>query len=390
MPVDYRWHEHDPSELIDSVRKCIDEATKDFLEQGHAVSEIKAIGLTNQRETTLVWDSDTGRPLYNAIVWPDTRTSSLVRELKERERASELRESCGLPLSTYPSAVKLTWLIRNVEAVRDAYEQRRLSFGTVDTWLLWHLNGGQDRNVFVTDVTNASRTMLLNLHSLQYDEALLQFFGLDRSKIKLATIVPCSDARAFGRMASGPLEGVPITGSLGDQSAALVGQGAFEPGMAKNTYGTGCFLLQNIGGQPTTSQHGLLVTVAYQLGRDAAPAYALEGSIATAGSAIRFLSSNLGFFSRPDEINQLASTVPDNGGVTFVTGFSGLFAPYWADDVKGTICRFGWSLEYSRPWSGLACSNVSALDSRHHASYRTGPYSAGDSGSDLFPDQGDC
>ena len=261
-----------------------------------------------------------------------------MRDLKERRGASALRHVCGLPLSTYPSAVKLTWLLRNVDAVRRAYDEGRLAFGTVDTWLLYRLNGRGDREVFVTDVTNASRTMLLNLETLDYDDVLLDFFQLDRAKIKLPRISPSADRHAFGRMADGPLRGVPIASSLGDQSAALVGQGGLDPGAAKNTYGTGSFLLRNIGTKPATSRHGLLTTVAYQLGRDQSPAYALEGSIASAGSAVRFLSESLGFFDRPDEIEGLASSVPDNGGVVFVTAFSGLFAPYWADDIKGTIC----------------------------------------------------
>ena len=262
-----------------------------------------------------------------------------MRELKERPGASALQDICGLPLSTYPSAVKLTWLLRNVDAVRLAYDEGRLAFGTVDTWLLYRLNQRGDREVFITDVTNASRTMLLNLQTLDYDDVLLDFFQLDRAKIKLPRISPSADRHAFGAMAGGPLRGVPITSGLGDQSAALVGQGGFEPGVAKNTYGTGSFLLQNIGTKPATSQHGLLTTVAYQLGRDQSPVYALEGSVASAGSAVRFLSENLGFFDKPDEIEELASSVPDNGGVVFVTAFSGLFAPYWAADIKGTICR---------------------------------------------------
>jgi glycerol kinase len=332
-----RWHEHDPHELIASVETCIAKATESFLSQGHSIASIKTIGITNQRETTLVWDTETSEPLYKAIAWPDTRTSGLVRELKQREGAEGLTEVCGLPLSTYPSSVKLLWLLRNVDAVKKAYEDGRLAFGTVDTWLLYHLNGGKRGGVFVSDATNASRTMFMNLRKLEYDQKLLDFFGLDKNKIRLPKIVPSSDPQAFGKMADGPLKGVKITGCLGDQSAALVGQQGFTPGSAKNTYGTGCFLLYNVGEEPVISKHGLLATVAYDFRPNKKPTYALEGSIAVAGSGVKFLMNNLGFESKSDKISELAATVPDNGGCVFVTAFSGLFAPYWIDDAKGTI-----------------------------------------------------
>ena len=332
-----RWHEHDPFEIVDSVEKCIEVATRSFTETGHSISDIKAIGITSQRETTLVWDTETGEPLYNAIAWPDTRTQAIVRELKQRRGADKLQDICGLPLSTYPSSVKLVWLFRNCDKVREAYNAGRLAFGTVDTWLLFKLNGGLKRNVHVTDATNASRTMFVNLRTLKYDSTVLDFFDLDPSKIKLPTIAPSSDTDAFGSLASGPLEGVNITGCLGDQSAALVGQCAFSPGMAKNTYGTGCFLLYNVGESPVMSTHGLLATVAYHFGGDQNPVYALEGSIAVAGSGVKFLMNNLGFIDASHKISALASTVADNGGCVFVTAFSGLFAPYWIDDAKGTI-----------------------------------------------------
>ncbi|KAI9814571.1 MAG: Glycerol kinase [Pycnora praestabilis] len=330
------WHEHDPYELVSSVEKCIEEATKSFISQGHSTADIKAIGITNQRETTVLWDTQTGKPLYNAIAWPDTRTKTIVRELKDRKGASDLQDICGLPLSTYPSSVKLIWLFRNVDTVQKAYDERRLSFGTVDTWLLYNLNG-KEKNIHVTDATNASRTMFANLYNIDYDDALLKFFELDRDKIKLPEIVPSSDPEAFGSMASGPLKGIKITGLLGDQSAALVGQCGFSPGMAKNTYGTGCFLLYNVGEKPVISTHGLLATVAYDFGAGRKPVYALEGSIAVAGSAVQFLKKNFGFIDESHKISDLASTVKDNGGHVFVTAFSGLFAPYWIDDAKGTI-----------------------------------------------------
>jgi len=282
------WHEHDPQELVASVEVCVKKATARFIELGHDVSDIRAIGLTNQRETALVWDIETGEPLYNAIAWPDTRTKGLVRELKQKEEASGLKlaEVTGLPLSTYPSSVKLVWMLQHVPDVKAAYEAGRLAFGTVDSWLLFNLNG-KDRAYFVTDTTNASRTMFMNLHTCKYDDALLDFFGLDQSKLHLPRIVPSSCAQAYGQMAGGPLQGMKIAGCLGDQSAALVGQQGFTPGSAKNTYGTGCFLLYNVGERPVISTHGLLATVAYDFGRHRKPVYALEGSIAVAGSGVK-------------------------------------------------------------------------------------------------------
>ncbi|PGH18615.1 glycerol kinase [Helicocarpus griseus UAMH5409] len=329
------WHEENPEEIVDSVEKCMDQATKAFTTAGYSVSDIQTIGLTSQRETALVWDWETGKPLHNAIAWPDTRTTPLVRELKQKEGAEKLQELCGLPLSTYSSSAKLVWLLRNVPEVKEAYDNGRLAFGTVDTWLLYNLNGGKENNVFVTDVTNASRTMFANLHTLEYDDTLLDFFGIDRSKIRLPKIVASSHESAFGSMAQGPLKGIKITSCLGDQSAALVGHCAFSPGQAKNTYGTGCFLLYNVGNTPVISKHGLLATVGYQLGDT--PVYALEGSIAVAGSGVSFLMNNLGFFRDARKINDEAATVSDSGGCVFVTAFSGLFAPYWIDDAKGTI-----------------------------------------------------
>ena len=334
-----RWHEHDPQELIASVEKCIEIATEELLGIGHEKSDIKAIGITNQRETTICWDTITGEPLYNAIVWPDTRTTSIVRELKKREGADELQQLCGLPLSTYPSSVKILWLLQNVDAIKQAYDESRLSFGTVDTWLIYKLNGGREGGVHVTDTTNASRTMFMNIHELKYDDKLLGFFNLNRNNINLPKIVPSSDKDAFGALASGPLKGIKITGCLGDQSAALVGQCGFKPGEAKNTYGTGCFLLYNVGEKVVISKYGLLATVAYDFGASRKPVYALEGSIAVAGSGVKFLMNNMGFINHSSKITELAETVKDNGGVVFVTAFSGLFAPYWIDDAKGTLCK---------------------------------------------------
>lgn len=330
------WHEHDPNEIVQSVEKCIDEAVAQFENQGHSAKSIKAVGITNQRETTVVWDYTTGEPLHNAIVWTDTRSQTLVRKIKQRLGADELQKICGVPLSTYPSVSKLLWLMENVQAVKQCYDKGNLAFGTIDAWLVYKLNGGPKRNIFVSDPSNASRTMFMDLKTLNYSDSLLDFFRLDTSKLKLPKIVQSSDPKAYGTLASTVLSGTAITGCLGDQSAALVGQKGFAPGLAKNTYGTGCFLLMNVGEKPVVSTHGLLTTVAYDF-HNMKPNYALEGSIAVAGSSIKFLQNNLEFIESSAQVSQLAETVEDNGGVTFVTAFSGLFAPYWIDDARGTI-----------------------------------------------------
>ena len=331
------WHEHDPEEIVTSVQQCIDGAVSAFEKQGNSASSIKAVGITNQRETVVVWSRKTGKALYNAIVWTDVRTQQLVRKLKQRLGADQLQPLCGLPLSTYPSVGSLLWLIENVPAVKTAYDEGDLAFGTIDTWLVFKLNGGLQRNIFVTDKSNASRTMLMNIHTLQYDDSLIDFFRLDTKKVALPEIVPSADKTKYGSLAATSLAGVPITGCLGDQSAALVGQKGFTPGLAKNTYGTGCFLLMNVGEQPVISTHGLLTTVAFDFGGNTKPMYALEGSIAVAGSSVQFMVKNFGFCESSSKISALAETVDDNGGCVFVTAFSGLFAPYWIDDARGTI-----------------------------------------------------
>lgn len=330
------WHEHNPEELVSSVEQCIDGAVEAFEKQGHSRDQIKAVGITNQRETTVVWDKTTGKALHNAIVWTDTRSQDLVRKLKHRLGSKELTERCGLPLSTYPSASKLLWLLENVPEVKAAYDNGVLAFGTVDTWLTYKLNGATAREIYVSDPSNASRTMFMNLQTLDYDDELVDWFRLDREKIKLPKIVRSSDPEAYGSLASTSLKGIKITGCLGDQSAALVGQKGFTPGQAKNTYGTGCFLLYNVGDKPVISTHGLLSTVAFDFG-PGKRMYALEGSIAVAGSSVKFLVNNLGFIESSSKLSALAETVEDNGGVTFVTAFSGLFAPYWIDDARGTL-----------------------------------------------------
>lgn len=248
------------------------------------------MGITNQRETTVCWDNKTGEALYNAIVWTDTRTAALARELKSKPN-SDKQEVCGLPISTYPSVTKLLWMLRNVEKVKKAYEAGTLAFGTIDAWLIYKLNGGPEKNVFVSDPTNASRTMFMDIRTLKYSDEMLDFFSyeFDIRKVHLPEIVRSADKTAFGQLSSGSLKGWPIMGCLGDQSAALVGQKGYDPGSAKNTYGTGCFLLYNVGSKPVISKHGLLATIAYDF--DGTPIYALEGSIAVAGSGVKFLMS---------------------------------------------------------------------------------------------------
>lgn len=260
--------------------------------------------------------------------------------MKARPGSDKLQDVCGLPISTYPTVTKLLWLLKNDEKVRKVYEAGNLAFGTIDTWLAYKLNGGPENNVFVSDPTNASRTMFMDIHKLKYSEQMLDFFSyeFDMRKIHLPEIVQSADKKAYGKLSTGPLKGWPIMGCLGDQSAALVGQKGFEPGAAKNTYGTGCFLLYNVGEKPVISTHGLLATVAYDFGK---PVYALEGSIAVAGSGVKFLMHNLGFSHASHKITELAETVKDNGGLVFVTAFSGLFAPYWIDDAHGTMCKSG-------------------------------------------------
>ncbi|KAJ6264348.1 hypothetical protein Dda_0493 [Drechslerella dactyloides] len=335
------WIEHDPAVLVESARDCMRVATEQFLALGHKPEDIAAIGITNQRETSVVWDARTGKALHNAIVWCDSRTTHIVRDLKGKKGADTILQRTGLPLSTYPSAVKIKWILEHCKPAREVYEAGHLAFGTVDSWLLHNLAVGPDgEKLHVTDVTNASRTQLLNLDSLdsedsfKFDDELVRFFELE--KLRLPRVAPSSHADAYGVVADGPLKGVRVTGCLGDQSAALVGQKAFEKGMAKNTYGTGCFMLYNTGNTPVISKNGLLTTVAFQL-QGSKPVYALEGSIAVAGSAVKFLRDNLGIIQEAHEVGPLAAKVSDSGGVVFVTAFAGLFAPYWIDDAQGTI-----------------------------------------------------
>jgi len=327
------WVEQEPSELLSSVETCIDVVCSRLQDAGVSLSSIKGIGITNQRETAVVWDRVTGKPLYNAVIWCDARNGVDVGALHAKFGRDHLREKCGLPLATYFSATKLAWLMKNVKEVSSAAAEGRLMFGTVDTWLVWNLTGGLQGGQHLTDVTNASRTMLMNIHSLEWDPSLIEFFSLPADI--LPTIKPSSSK--FGALCGGPLAGVEILGVVGDQQAALLGQGCTERGEAKNTYGTGCFMLYNTGPDIVHSQHGLLTTVAYQKEGEAA-SFALEGSVAVAGLALRWLRDNLGMISDFKEATELASQVERTDGVYFVPAFSGLFAPHWRSDARGTLC----------------------------------------------------
>ncbi|GAA3146359.1 glycerol kinase GlpK [Nonomuraea roseoviolacea] len=327
------WVEHNPTEIWERTRAVI----QTTLNKANLVaSDLAALGITNQRETSVVWNRTTGRPYYNAIVWQDTRTDRIASALERDGRGDVIRAKAGLPPATYFSAGKIQWILENVEGVREAAEAGEAIFGTTDTWLLWNLTGGPDGGLHVTDVTNASRTMLMDLEKLDWDDELLSFFGIPRRM--LPAIVPSSHAEAYGRTReSGPLGGqVTLGGVLGDQQAATVGQVCFEVGEAKNTYGTGNFLLLNTGTTPVRSKNGLLTTVCYQFGAEA-PVYALEGSIAVTGSAVQWLRDQLGIISGAEQSESLARQVEDNGGVFFVPAFSGLFAPYWRSDARGAI-----------------------------------------------------
>ncbi|MFR9751722.1 glycerol kinase GlpK [Nocardia sp. 004] len=327
------WVEHNPTEIWERARVVIQSAlTKADL----SASDLAAVGVTNQRETTVVWNRKTGRPYCNAIVWQDTRTDRIVAELERAGHGETIRHKTGLPPATYFSGGKLRWILDNIPGVAADAERGDALFGTTDTWLLWHLTGGVDGGAHVTDPTNASRTMLMNLETLDWDDELLTLFGIPRAM--LPEIAPSANPDLFGTTrADGPFGGaVALAGVLGDQQAATVGQVCFQPGTAKNTYGTGNFLLLNTGTEIVRSQHGLLTTVAYQFG-SAKPVYALEGSIAVTGSAVQWLRDQLGIISGAAQSEALARQAEDNGGVYFVPAFSGLFAPYWRSDARGAI-----------------------------------------------------
>lgn len=322
------WVEHDPEEIWERTQSVIRAALQ---RAGLTAANLAAVGITNQRETAVVWDRHTGRPLHHAIVWQDVRTDAICAELAQSGGQDRFRAQTGLPLATYFSGPKIRWLLDHVPGVREAAEAGEALFGTIDTFLIWRLTGGTNGGVHVTDVTNASRTMLMNLRTLAWDQEILATLGIPAAMLPQIR----SSSEVYG-VATGDLAGVPVAGILGDQQAALVGQTCFSPGEAKNTYGTGCFMLLNTGNEIVPSQSGLLTTLGYRFG-DAPAVYALEGSIAITGALIQWLRDNLGMITSSAEVEALARLVDDNGGVYFVPAFSGLFAPYWRSDARGVI-----------------------------------------------------
>ncbi len=316
------WVEHDALEIWRNTQAVIDRVVGKIGD----LSDIVTIGITNQRETTVVWDRNTGKPLTNAIVWQDTRTDLICNELALNGGQNCFQAKTGLPLATYFSGPKLKWILDNVPGSRAMAESGELLFGTMDTWIIWNLTGEH-----VTDVTNASRTLLMDLATLDWDEEILRTLGIPRAMLPRI----CSSSQFYGN-ALGTLQGIPVSGDLGDQQAALFGQACFDPGEAKNTYGTGCFMLLNTGETPVISTNGLLTTLGYKIGNQPA-IFALEGSIAITGALVQWLRDNLGLFERSSDVEKLARTVDDSGGIYFVPAFSGLFAPYWRSDARGAI-----------------------------------------------------
>ena len=327
------WVEHDPLEIW----QCTQQVIQEVLDQCKVKpGDIAAISVTNQRETTLAWDRNSGKPYYNAIVWQDTRTRNICDRLALNGDHNRFRAKTGLPITTYFSAPKIIWLMENLPGLPAAIEHGDAIFGTMDSWIIWWLTGGPDGGVHITDVSNASRTMLMDLQSLDWDDDILQAMNIPRRA--LARICPSSEPHFYGLTTPyGPFEAaLPVCGDLGDQQAALVGQTCFNPGEAKNTYGTGCFMLLNTGQRPVNSTHGLLTTLAYKFG-DQPASYALEGSIAITGALVQWMRDNLGLITQSAEIENLAKSVADNGGIYFVPAFSGLFAPHWRADARGVI-----------------------------------------------------
>jgi len=317
------WVEHNALEIWECTQEVVREA---LAGSGTDSSDLAAVGITNQRETALVWDKATGKPVYNAIVWQDTRTDAICNELAKAGGQDRLRAKTGLPLATYFSGPKIKWVLDNVPGTRKRAEQGELLFGNMDSWIMWNLTGKH-----VTDVTNASRTLLMNLSTLDWDEALLGLLGIPRTMLPEIR----SSSEVYGQ-AKGVLGGIPVAGDLGDQQAALFGQTCFSVGEAKNTYGTGCFMLLNTGETPVQSKSGLLTTLGYKIG-DQPAVYALEGSIAITGALVQWLRDNLGLIQKSSDVEDLAKSVEDNGGIYFVPAFSGLFAPYWRSDARGAI-----------------------------------------------------
>jgi glycerol kinase len=323
------WVEHNPEEIWTRTQEVIAEALK---AKNLSAKDLAGVGITNQRETTVVWNRKTGKPVYNAIVWQDTRTADYVAEYSRLGGQDQFRRKTGLPLATYFSGLKVKWILENVPGVRTLAEKGEVIFGNIDTYIIWKLTGGIDGGIHVTDVSNASRTMLMNLETLEWSKQITGVFGVPIAMLPKI----CSSSEVYATAKTTALVGVPVAGDLGDQQAALVGQTCFKPGQAKNTYGTGCFLLLNTGTTPVQSEFGLLTTLAYKLGTGPA-VYALEGSVAITGALVQWLRDNLNIIHKSSEIEALAKTVEDNGGVYFVPAFSGLFAPYWKANARGVI-----------------------------------------------------
>jgi glycerol kinase len=323
------WVEHDPEEIWRRTREVIADAMQ---QRGFRPKDLAAIGITNQRETTILWNRKTGSTVYNAIVWQDTRVEDYVTEFSRDGGQDRFRQKTGLPLATYFSGLKIRWILNNVKGARELAEAGDLLFGNIDSYLVWKLTGGTNGGIHITDVTNASRTQLIDLHTLNWDETQLKLFGIP--KAVLPRIVSSSEVYGLAKIPT--VEGVPVAGILGDQQAALVGQTCFNSGQAKNTYGTGCFLLMNTGSSPVLSKYGLITTVAFKLGQKPAQ-YALEGSIAITGALVQWMRDNLGLIEKSPDIETLARTVKDNGGIYFVPAFSGLYAPYWKTTARGVI-----------------------------------------------------
>jgi glycerol kinase len=323
------WVEHDPMEIWTRTQEVI----KGALQKANvSPSDIAAVGVTNQRETTVIWEKATGKPVYNAIVWQDTRTDKICNDLAKDGGQDRFRPKVGLPLATYFSGPKIKWVLDNVPGVREKAERGEVLFGNIDTWVIWNVTGGPNGGVHVTDVSNASRTMLMNLETLDWDPEILKIMGVPRAM--LPSVRPSS--QVYGNAKGGPLDGIPVAGDLGDQQAALFGQACYDTGEAKNTYGTGCFMLLNTGTKPVQSKSGLLTTLGYKIGSEPA-VYCLEGSIAITGALVQWLRDNLNLIEKSPQIEDLAKTVDDNGGIYFVPAFSGLFAPYWRSDARGVI-----------------------------------------------------
>jgi glycerol kinase len=322
------WVEHDPKEIWGATEAVVAGA---LAKTGVDPKDIAAVGITNQRETTVVWEKATGKPVYNAIVWQDTRTDAICNELAKDGGQDRFRAKVGLPLATYFSGPKVKWVLDNVAGAREKAEKGEVLFGNIDTWVIWNLTGGPNGGVHVTDVSNASRTMLMNLETLDWDPDMLKAMGIPRAMLPAIK----ASAEVYGQ-ATGSLAGIPVAGDLGDQQAALFGQTCFSAGEAKNTYGTGCFMLLNTGTKPVQSKNGLLTTLGYKIGNEPA-VYALEGSIAITGALVQWLRDNLGLIQKSPDVEALANTVEDNGGIYFVPAFSGLFAPYWKSDARGAI-----------------------------------------------------